>query len=115
MAVTLEHYQRYAQRALDAYKAAKYDVAREDFLRAAEVMTLLSKQADSEELREVRRQVAEKALERAKQCEHAKKNAQNRPRGGSTATKTRPRSDGSGGEDGEGEDGADADKWIVKE
>src|SRR5688572_20672250 len=113
MAVTLEHYQRYAQRALDAYKAAKYDVAREYFLRAAEVMTLLSKQADSEELREVRRQVAEKALERAKQCEHAKRSEYNRPRGGSTATKTRPRPEG--GDDAEGEDGADADKWIVKE
>src|SRR5688500_6357253 len=114
MAVTLEHYQRYAQRALDAYRAMNYDVAREYFLRAAEVMTLLSKQADSEELREVRRQVAEKALERAKQCEHAKKNQQNRPRGGSTATKTRPRP-GSGDQPEGDEDGADADKWIVKE
>ena len=114
MAVTLEHYQRYAQRALDAYRAANYDVAREYFLRAAEVMTLLSKQADSEELREVRRQVAEKALERAKQCEHAKKNQQTRPRGGSTATKTRPRP-GSGDQPEGEEDGADADKWIVKE
>jgi transitional endoplasmic reticulum ATPase len=114
MAVTLEHYQRYAQRALDAYKAMNYDVAREYFLRAAEVMTLLSKQADSEELREVRRQVAEKALERAKQCEQAKKNQQNRPRGGSTSTKTRPRP-GSGDQAEGDEDGADADKWIVKE
>ena len=115
MAVTLDHYQRYAQRALDAYKAMNYDVAREYFLRAAEVMTLLSKQADSEELREVRRQVAEKALERAKQCEQAKKNQQNRPRprGGSTSTKTKGRPDAP--DESDGEDGADADKWIVKE
>ena len=115
MAVTLEHYQRYAQRALDAYRAMNYDVAREYFLRAAEVMTLLSKQADSEELREVRRQVAEKALERAKQCEHAKKNQQSRPRGGSTSTKTRPRAEAGSGNEAEGDDGADADQWIVKE
>src|SRR3712207_6003247 len=116
MAVTLDNYQRYAQRALDAYKAMNYDVAREYFLRAAEVMTLLSKQADSEELREVRRQVAEKALERAKQCEQAKKNKQTRPRPrgtGGSATKSKGRPEGS--EESEGEDGADADKWIVKE
>jgi transitional endoplasmic reticulum ATPase len=111
MAVTLEHYQRYAQRALDAYKAANYDVAREYFLRAAEVMTLLSKQADSEELREVRRQVAEKALERARQCEQAKKNPPRSRTPGLSNAKTRMEASG----ESEGDDGADADKWIVKE
>ena len=117
MAVTLEHYQRYAQRALDAYKAANYDVAREYFLRAAEVMTLLSKQADSEELRELRRQVAEKALERARQCEQAKQNQGRRPvragAGGGAAKGAKGRMEASG--ESEGDDGADADKWIVKE
>jgi transitional endoplasmic reticulum ATPase len=111
MAVTLEHYQRYAQRALDAYRAANYDVAREYFLRAAEVMTLLSKSADSEELREVRRQVAEKALERAKQCEQAKTRRPARATAGATRAKGGAEASG----ESEGDDGADAEKWIVKE
>src|SRR5688500_10019975 len=111
MAVTLEHYQRYAQRALDAYKATNYDVAREYFLRAAEVMTLLSKAADSEELREVRRQVAEKALARARQCDEAKKQPKVRRTTGPSNAKTRMEAS----EESEGDDGASADKWIVKE
>ena len=114
MAVTLEHYQRYAQRALDAYKAANYDVAREYFLRAAEVMTLLSKQADSEELRDVRQQVAEKALQRARQCEQAKQNQGRRPARPGASGAGKGRMEASGESEGD-DDGADADKWIVKE
>jgi transitional endoplasmic reticulum ATPase len=115
MAVTLEHYQRYAQRALDAYKAANYDVAREYFLRAAEVMTLLSKNADSDELREVRQQVAEKALARARQCEQAKQNPGRRPVRSSAGGAAKGRGMEASGESEGDDDGADADKWIVKE
>jgi transitional endoplasmic reticulum ATPase len=60
----------------------------------------------------VRQEVAAKALERARQCEHAKKGNRQRPRVTSASSNARGQTEAS--EESES-DGGGADKWIVKE
>ena len=84
MAVTWETFERYRQKGLDARRAMQWDIARQYLLEAARAMTELAKQAEGEELRSGRQDIARKLLELAKDCEQAKKENRRTPsmRGG---------------------------------
>src|SRR5213593_1517528 len=105
--VSWDTFERYQQKGLDARRAGQWDSARVYLLEAARAMVELSKQAQGEELREGRRQMAAKLLELAKDCETAK--TENRRPGADTrATNKRESSS-------ESEGNGDASQWIVKE
>src|SRR3954451_3481594 len=72
MPVTWDNFERYRQKGLDARRAGQWDSARVYLLEAARAMVELSKQAQGEELRDGRRQMAAKLLELAKDCDTAK-------------------------------------------
>ncbi len=76
MPVSWDTFERYRQKGLDARRAGQWDSARVYLLEAARAMVELSKDAQGEELREGRRQMASRLLELAKDCEKAK--AENR-------------------------------------
>src|SRR5436309_15132051 len=71
MAVTWENFERYRQKGLDARRAGQWESARIYLLEAARAMLELSKTATGEELREGRRQISQRLLELAKDCEAA--------------------------------------------
>ena len=73
MPVTWDQFQRYQQRGLDARRAGQWDSARIYLLEAARAMLELSKEAQGEELREARREMSQKLLDLAKDCDAAKK------------------------------------------
>src|SRR3954470_17799859 len=75
-AVTWDSFERYRQKGLDARRAGQWDSARVYLLEAARAMVELSKDAKGEELREGRRQMANRLLELARDCDKAK--AENR-------------------------------------
>src|SRR5436190_3586649 len=108
MSVSWDTFERYRQKGLDARRAGQWDSARVYLLEAARAMVELSKQAQGEELREGRRQMATKLLELAKDCETAK--TENRrpgvamPRGENNKRESTSESEGNG----------DASQWIVK-
>jgi hypothetical protein len=97
--VTWETFERYRQKGLDARRAGRVDSARIYFLEAARAMVQLSKDAGSEELKNARRQLAERLLELAREKPQA------------TGQRSKVRSGGGG--DGDGEE-PDRD-WAVKE
>jgi transitional endoplasmic reticulum ATPase len=107
-AVSWDTFERYRQKGLDARRAGQWDSARIYLLEAARAMVELSKDAQGEELRDARRSTANKLLELARDCDKAK--AENRKRPGISRK-------GGGGDEksSEGEGGASADQWIVKE
>jgi transitional endoplasmic reticulum ATPase len=105
--ITWDTFERYRQKGLDARRAGQWDSARVYLLEAARSMVELSKQAQGEELREGRRQMAAKLLELAKDCDNAK--AQNRRPG----METRPTNKRESSSESEGN--GDASQWIVKE
>src|SRR3954463_568986 len=112
MAVTWDSFQRYQQKGLDARRAGQWDSARIYLLEAARAMVALSKDAQGEELKNARREMAAKLLDLAKDCEAAKSENRRSPvsqprRGGGQAG---PRETSS-----EADGGADASQWIVKE
>src|SRR3954469_22723400 len=76
MPVTWDTFERYRQKGLDARRAGQWDSARVYLLEAARAMVELSKDAKGEELREGRRQMANRLLELARDCDKAK--AENR-------------------------------------
>ena len=98
-------FERYRQRGLDARRAGQWDSARIYLLEAARAMVALSKDAQSDELREARREMAAKLLELARDSEDAKK--KNRKSG------PVPRSRSEGTAESEGDKGAE--QWMVKE
>ena len=98
-------FERYRQRGLDARRAGQWDSARIYLLEAARAMVALSKDAQSDELREARREMAAKLLELARDSEDAKK--QNRKSG------PVPRNRSEGSAESEGDKGAE--QWMVKE
>ena len=98
-------FERYRQRGLDARRAGQWDSARIYLLEAARAMLDLSKDAQGEELREGRREMAAKLLELAKDSEDAKK--QSRKAGPVQRTKSENTAES------EGEKGAE--QWMVKE
>jgi hypothetical protein len=73
MSVTWETFERYRQKGLDARRAGQWDSARIYLLEAARAMAALSKGAMGEELREGRRQMAQRLLELARDCDAAAK------------------------------------------
>src|SRR6476469_5927711 len=108
MPVTWDSFQRYQQKGLDARRAGQWDSARIYLLEAARAMLELSKSAQGEELRSARREMSQKLLDLAKDCDAAKKENRRQPklsRGGS----------GGGEQSSESEGGPSADQWVVKE
>jgi transitional endoplasmic reticulum ATPase len=105
--VSWDTFERYRQKGLDARRAGQWDSARIYLLEAARTMVALSKEAQGEELREGRRQMAAKLLDLARDCEEAKR--EKRVQGsGSRAQDRAERSS-------EGEGEQSAEQWIVKE
>jgi transitional endoplasmic reticulum ATPase len=105
MAASYDTFERYRQKGLDARRAGQWDSARIYLLEAARSMVELSKQAQGQELKEARTQMAEKLLELARDCVKAK--ADNRRPGTSSSTREEnsPESEGS----------KDGSQWMVKE
>src|SRR5690349_25022620 len=79
MPVTWESFERYRQKGLDARRAMQWDSARLYLLEAARAMTILAKEAQGEELRAGRQEIAAKLLELARDCEQAKKENRRTP------------------------------------
>src|SRR5687768_13409566 len=108
MSVSWDTFERYKQKGLDARRAGQWDSARVYLLEAARSMMELSKTAQGEELRQARRDTAQKLLELARDCDKAKAESRRPPAltRGKAASKEGTQQD---------EDGADASQWIVKE
>ena len=106
MAIAWDTFERYKQKGLDARRAGQWDSARIYLLEAARAMTDLSKDAQSDELRNGRREMAAKLLDLAKDCTAAK--AANRKAGAA-----RPRSADEPAPQADGE--SSAQQWLVKE
>jgi transitional endoplasmic reticulum ATPase len=105
MAVTWDTFERYRQKGLDARRAGQWESARIYLLEAARAMLELSKSAQGEELKNARRETAQKLLELAKDCDQAKREKRSQPaRLGRPETAQR-----------EKEGGPSAEQWIVKE
>lgn len=77
-AVTWDTFERFKQRGLDARRAGQWDSARIYLLEASRSMLQLSKEAQSDELQQARRDMAAKLLELAQDCHKATQ--ENRPR-----------------------------------
>src|SRR6476469_6113221 len=105
--VSWDNFERYKQRGLDARRAGQWDSARVYLLEAARAMLELSKDAMGDELREARREMANKLLELARDCDEAKK--QNRKAGQVQRTR------GGGGEASSEAEGKGGEQWMVKE
>jgi transitional endoplasmic reticulum ATPase len=112
-ATTWDQFERYRRQGLDARRAGEWESARTYLLEAARCMVELSKQARGEELRDARRQTAAKLLDlandsRAASAEGRKpRSATAGPRGGGPRERAQASS--------EGEDGANAKNWALKE
>jgi transitional endoplasmic reticulum ATPase len=102
-----ETFERYRQKGLDARRAGQWDSARIYLLEAARSMLQLSKESQTEELREARREMSAKLLELAKDSERAK--AENRRQPGV------PRRASSAESTGDNDAQSSADQWIVRE
>jgi transitional endoplasmic reticulum ATPase len=100
-------FERYRQKGLDARRAGQWDSARIYLLEAARAILELSKQAQSEELKEARRQMSAKLLELARDCTTAKSESR-RPGAES-------RSPGSRESSSEAEGSTTGAQWMVKE
>jgi transitional endoplasmic reticulum ATPase len=107
MAVTWDIFERYKTKGLDARRAGQWETARHYLLEAARTMLELSKQAHGEELRNARRDTAQKLLDLARDCQKAQQENRRAP----GVSRTRARDEASA----EGESAASADQWIVKE
>jgi len=105
MAASWDSFNRYKQKGLDARRAGQWESARVYLLEAARVMMDLSRDAQSDELRNGRREMAAKLLELAQDCKKAK-SANRRP------PANQPR-DGEPSSQAEGQ--ASADQWLIKE
>jgi transitional endoplasmic reticulum ATPase len=118
MSASWELFERCKQKGLDARRAGQWDSARTYLLEAARAMVELSKTAQSEELVSARRDIAQRLLELAKDCQTAAKDnrraAPIRPRGAYGA-KGGSGAASASSESGDSEEGPSADKWMVKE
>src|SRR5580765_2200893 len=106
--VSWDTFERYRQKGLDARRAGQWDSARIYLLEAARSIVELSKDAQSEELKEARRQTGAKLLELAKDCETAKSEQRSAPINRQSAIGNRQ-------SQGESDGGASASDWIIKE
>ena len=113
MAVNWDTFQRYQQKGLDARRAGQWEQARIYLLEAARAILELSKQAQGEELKNARRETANKLLELARDCEKAK--SENRRSPGAARGRGGGGGGGAGEQSSEAEGGGDGSQWIVKE
>ncbi|CAN5495500.1 hypothetical protein BH09PLA1_BH09PLA1_33910 [soil metagenome] len=105
--ITWDSFERYRQKGLDARRAGQWDSARIYLLEAARAMIELSKQAQGDDLRDGRREMANKLLELARDCDDAKRD--NRKSGGAN------RKQSSAAESSDSDNGKDPSDWIVRE
>src|SRR5688572_5163072 len=110
MPVNWDTFERYRQKGLDARRAGQWDSARIYLLEAARAMVELSKDAKGEELRDGRRQMANRLLELARDCESAQSQKRRPAPAGGRKSSTQPR-ESSTEADGE----SSAAQWVVKE
>jgi SpoVK/Ycf46/Vps4 family AAA+-type ATPase len=106
MPVTYDTFERYRQKGLDARRAGQWDSARIYLLEAARAMVELGKTAQGEELRDARRQMAQRLLELAQDCQVAA--SARRPANA-------PRAPGSAENSGESGPPTTAADWVVRE
>ncbi|HWP39332.1 MAG TPA: AAA family ATPase [Tepidisphaeraceae bacterium] len=106
MSISWDTFERYKQKGLDARRAGQWDSARIYLLEAARAMLELSKQARGQELKQARRQTAQRLLDLARDCEQARR-SHRRPGNASRtpAAESSPESQGAGS----------VRDWIVKE
>ncbi|MGB7161343.1 MAG: ATP-binding protein [Tepidisphaeraceae bacterium] len=100
-------FERFRQKGLDARRAGQWESARLYLLEAARAMTALAREAQGEELRSGRQDIATRLLELARDSERAHKERR-RP----SAIRRAPREQDAASE---ADGAASADKWIVKE
>jgi transitional endoplasmic reticulum ATPase len=108
MPATWEQFERFRQKGLDARRAMQWDQARLYLLEAARTMTELARDAQGEELRSGRQDIAARLLELAKDCDVAKKENRRTPVASSAKGRGETASESEGKE-------TSADQWIVKE
>jgi transitional endoplasmic reticulum ATPase len=106
--ISWDTFERYRTKGIDARRAGQWESARIYLLEAARSIVELSKQAQTAELKEARRQTAQKLLDLAKDCERAKSENRRAPSQSS-------RESASGSASKEGESSSSASDWIVKE
>src|SRR5688500_15171508 len=109
MSVSWDTFERYKQKGLDARRAGQWDSARIYLLEAARSMIELSKSAQGEELKQARRDTAQKLLELARDCDKAKGEGRRAP------ALTRGKAASKEGTSQDDDGGADASQWVVKE
>src|SRR4051794_41098950 len=103
MAATWEQFERYRQKGLDARRAMQWDAARLYLLEAARAMASLAKDAQGDELRNGRQEIASRLLELARDCDVAKR--ENRKTPSDSSLRSEPASAGGG------ESETSADQW----
>src|SRR2546430_134235 len=106
MAVTWETFERYRQKGLDARRAMQWDAARLYLLEAARTMATLAKEAQGDELRSGRQEIASRLLELARDCDQAKRENRRTPLSAGPQDRGSPSAESETNE-------SSADKWIV--
>jgi len=109
--VTWDTFERYKQKGLDARRAGQWDSARIYLLEAARAMTELARHAQGAELQEARRQMAQRLLDLARDCQRAREENRRAPtpvrkRGGGAPTDE---------EAAESEGSRTGSRWLVRE
>ena len=105
MSVSWDAFNRYKQKGLDARRAGQWESARIYLLEAARSMVELSKEAQSDELRNGRREMAERLLELARDCQTAKTANRRPPAAGPRGNEPSSQAEGE----------STGQQWIVKE
>lgn len=77
--ISWDTFERYRTKGLDARRAGQWESARVYLLEAARAIVELSKQAQSEDLRDARKQTGKKLLELARDCERAQRESRRAP------------------------------------
>src|SRR6266496_366924 len=106
MSATWEQFERFRQKGLDARRAMQWDSARLYLLEAARTMTQLAKDAQGDELRAGRQDIASRLLELARDCETAKRENRRTPVSINAKNRMETSSESESSD-------AGADKWIV--
>ena len=108
MSISFDTFERFQQKGLDARRAGQWDTAKHYLLKAAQALLELNKSVLDPELKQARRERAEKLLQLAKDCDTAK--AENRRASPVQRGKAASRESASN-DDGD----KDASQWVVKE
>jgi transitional endoplasmic reticulum ATPase len=108
MSISFDTFERFQQKGLDARRAGQWDTAKHYLLKAAQALLELNKSVLDPELKQARRERAEKLFQLAKDCDTAK--AENRRASPVQRGKAASRESASN-DDGD----KDASQWVVKE